>query len=187
VKVIFLDFDGVLNSSRFYAVRPSHEFKLDRVAVSRVNELLERTGAKVVVSSVWRIGRSVEALQDVLEEYGFRGRVIGRTPQLRAAVRGEEIREWLTTHPNIDVTSFVIIDDDADMVDLSDRLVQTTHRYGITRRHVLVASRMLGEPIVKKDWFPVTDPDFDAPDGAVVDGFVRVGDKWVRVKRRARG
>lgn len=183
MKLVFLDFDGVLNSSRFYTVRPSHEFRLDRAAVARVNELLDRTGAKVVVSSVWRIGRSIEALQAVLEEYGFRGRVIGRTPRLRAAIRGEEIREWLVTHPKVDVTSFVIIDDDADMVDLSDRLVQTTHRYGITRRHVVAAVRMLEQPIVKKDWFPVTDPEFDAPDGAVVDGFVRSGDRWVRVKR----
>jgi hypothetical protein len=26
--------------------------------------------------------------------------------------------------------------------------------------------------------FPVTDDELDAPDGAVVDGFVRVGDSW---------
>lgn len=29
--------------------------------------------------------------------------------------------------------------------------------------------------------FPVTDPDLDAPDGAVVDGHVRILDRWVRV------
>jgi len=175
-----------LNSARFYVARPSHEFRLDRVAVERVNRLLERTGAKVVVSSVWRIGRSIEALQAVLEEYGFRGKVIGRTPQLRAAVRGEEIREWLVTHPSFEVESFVIIDDDADMVDLSDRPVQTSHRFGICNRHVRDAVELLEQPIRKKDWFPVTDPEADAPDGAVVDGFVRVGDRWQKVKRRAR-
>lgn len=27
--------------------------------------------------------------------------------------------------------------------------------------------------------FPVTDPELDAPDGAVVDGFERVGNRWV--------
>lgn len=31
--------------------------------------------------------------------------------------------------------------------------------------------------------FPVTDPDLDAPDGAVVDGFQRSGDRWVATKR----
>lgn len=29
--------------------------------------------------------------------------------------------------------------------------------------------------------FPVTDPDEDAPDGAVVDGWKRVGSEWVRL------
>ncbi len=29
--------------------------------------------------------------------------------------------------------------------------------------------------------FPVTDPHLDAPDGAVVDGHVRILDRWVRV------
>jgi integrase len=28
--------------------------------------------------------------------------------------------------------------------------------------------------------FPVTDPELDAPDGAVVDGYERVGDQWVQ-------
>jgi hypothetical protein len=31
-------------------------------------------------------------------------------------------------------------------------------------------------------WFPVTDPDIDAPDGAVVDGYERHGDRWVKVR-----
>lgn len=30
----------------------------------------------------------------------------------------------------------------------------------------------------KRKSFPVTDPELDAPDGAVVDGFERVGDRW---------
>jgi len=157
--VLFLDFDGVLNSRRFYVARPSHEFKLDPVAVERVNRLLERTGAKVVVSSVWRIGRSIEALQAVLEEYGFRGKVIGRTPRLRAAVRGEEIREWLVMHPSFNVESFVIIDDDSDMVDLSDRLVQTTHRFGICDRHVRDAVKLFDVPIRGEQWLRM----FQAP------------------------
>lgn len=31
--------------------------------------------------------------------------------------------------------------------------------------------------------FPVTDPDLDAPDGAIVDGFERSGDRWRPVRR----
>lgn len=36
----------------------------------------------------------------------------------------------------------------------------------------------------KRKTFDVTDPDFDAPDGAVVDGYERVGDRWVPVTAR---
>lgn len=32
--------------------------------------------------------------------------------------------------------------------------------------------------VVERKPFPVTDPELDAPDGAVVDGFERVGDTW---------
>ena len=34
-------------------------------------------------------------------------------------------------------------------------------------------------------WFRVTDPDMDAPDGAVVDGYERIGDRWVRISAKA--
>lgn len=34
--------------------------------------------------------------------------------------------------------------------------------------------------------FPVTDPDLDAPDGAEVDGYQRVGNEWVLMKRDER-
>jgi hypothetical protein len=35
-----------------------------------------------------------------------------------------------------------------------------------------------------RDPIPVTDPDLDAPDGAVVDGFRRSGDTWLPVPHR---
>lgn len=35
--------------------------------------------------------------------------------------------------------------------------------------------------IATRDSFPVTDDLMDAPDGAVVDGYKRVGDQWERV------
>jgi hypothetical protein len=36
-------------------------------------------------------------------------------------------------------------------------------------------------------FLPVTDPDRDAPDGAVVDGYERRGDRWVRVDSEGTG
>lgn len=181
LRIVFLDFDGVLNSTRFYKHRPSHEFKLDRVAVRRLNRLLDASGAKVVVSSTWRMGRSIVELQRVLDSYGFTGEVIGRTKVL-STYRGYEIRQWMVdTRLAIDIESFVILDDDSDMVDLLDRLVQTTHMHGLCDRHVREALELLETPVRQRDWFPVTDPELDAPDGAIVDGYQRVGSIWKRI------
>jgi hypothetical protein len=32
---------------------------------------------------------------------------------------------------------------------------------------------------------PVTDPDLDAPDGAIVEGYVRSGDVWLPVEEKS--
>lgn len=50
MKVIFLDFDGVLNSTRFMMENPQRGLcGLDKVAVARLNRLCAETGAYVVV------------------------------------------------------------------------------------------------------------------------------------------
>jgi len=41
----------------------------------------------------------------------------------------------------------------------------------------------LHQPVIDPDAppaFPVTDPNLDAPDGAIVDGYERVGDTWYK-------
>jgi hypothetical protein len=185
MKIVFLDFDGVLNSRRFYLERPSSEFKLDSVAVDRLNRLIQCSGANVVVSSTWRLGRSIRELQKVLGSYGFEGKVIGRTPQLNNCYRGFEIREWVADHPDVDLESFVILDDDADMVDLALRQVQTNHNFGLCGRHVRDAIDVLSVPIRRTDWFPSVSAA-DAVPGVMVDGFLREGGVWRRVKRMPR-
>lgn len=40
------------------------------------------------------------------------------------------------------------------------------------------AATLVEEEPERRRAFPVTDPDLDAPDGAVVDGYERVGDTW---------
>ncbi len=138
--IIFLDVDGVLNSCRWFRVRgkpttkgPLGVHDLDPHAVRRLNRIIDRTGARVVVSSVWRLTRSVAQLQEVLEARGFRGNVVGKTPQF-GRFRGHEIQAWLFDHPEIG--RFVIIDDDCDMAHLMPRLVCTHFRVGLTNTHV---------------------------------------------------
>lgn len=118
MRIIFLDFDGVLNSHEFIARVPPNGgvVGLDPIACERLVDLVERTEARVVVSSTWRHNRDRRQLSDLL---GFN--VLGRTPRwlhktpggiYAAESRGQEIQAWLDAADDYgrEVESFVIID-----------------------------------------------------------------------------
>lgn len=157
MKIIFLDFDGVLNSEMWYKSRfneldrtqetgnyPYYEF--DPSLINNLNQIIEKTEAKVVVSSTWRIGRSVEDLQNLLNRIGFKGEIIDTTPHFHAKgednegnrigytiPRGCEIDWWLKERGKFQritwsverqneylekalVKNYIILDDDSDML-----------------------------------------------------------------------
>lgn len=142
MKVIFLDIDGVLNTPPLAALREDAALCPERVA--RLEELCARTGAVLVLSSTWRRLYGLSDIRGWLVEKGLsRGRLIDRTPVLPGRYRGEEIAAWLeSVGPR--VKTFVILDDDADMADLGDRLVQTTTQDGLQDAHVERAAELLG-------------------------------------------
>ena len=57
-----------------------------------LNELIKKTGAKVVITSTWRLSRSVEELQRVLDYKGFEGEVIAKTPYFHAVLSGVSVQ-----------------------------------------------------------------------------------------------
>jgi len=171
MKIIFLDFDGVLNSAPFLEregwfegplTQREHKFMcehassnvdfsdlrmIDRTKVMLLNQIIERTIAQVVISSSWRLGRDVNDLIDALKFHGFVGEVIGMTPELSHAIRGEEIDSWMYDQmllPDKDIT-FVILDDDNDMGTLRGNLVKTSMKYGLTPYDVERAIMMLNK------------------------------------------
>lgn len=82
MKIIFLDIDGVLNTWSFIAKLPSsasYQDAIARDAVSRLNRVIETTGAKVVISSSWRRMHTPADMQELLDGQGFKGEVIDRT------------------------------------------------------------------------------------------------------------
>ncbi len=138
MRVIFLDFDGVLNTPAYldevgYDGPVAASGQIDTRAVDELNCLVALTGAKVVVSSTWRKYYSVEGLQQLLESRGFRGEIIGKTLELWC-YRGAEIRDWLYEHPEVE--QFVILDDDNDMEKLARKMVQTDPEKGLTEADV---------------------------------------------------
>lgn len=162
MKVIFLDVDGVLNSENDLRVfREKNNItgtilyaEVEDRPLKLLKELVEKSGAKIVVSSSWRIGceRSgresifgaslYEKLVRRLRDYGME--VYDITPSLSGnAQRGDEIREWLQTCES-DIDSFVILDDDADMCEfVGTNLVQTTYKHGLTEDAITKALQVL--------------------------------------------
>jgi hypothetical protein len=158
MKIIFLDIDGVLNSQLWYVKTKGSRKRddLDTEAIGFLNNLIEKTGAKVVVSSTWRHSYTEDQLQDILDRNGFKGEVIGTTLDLRRGthgdciLRGNEILAWMKDHPAelgcayYDYKDYVILDDDSDMLFWQkDNFVQTDPYVGITPRIVFKARKIL--------------------------------------------
>lgn len=154
MRVIFLDFDGVLNSVRWHVARREsgadmHEGRgarpcLDPEAVKVLNGIVgSYHDAVVVVTSTWRIGTPRAKLAGWLRDAGFTGIVFGATPRFPGQPRGKEIQDWLdffAQHPSRrlgPVTHFVILDDDTDMLDLYPKLVHIDDEAGLTDKYLL--------------------------------------------------
>jgi len=139
--IVFLDIDGVLNNEALLKNNGGID-ALDAESLKLVQELLEETGANVVITSVWRLGHSLYWIQTMFKNLGFQypERVIGATLNLPGDVRGKEIKLWLAQVP---VDGFVILDDDSDMDGLEDHLVKTSFKTGLTRKHIEKAKKLL--------------------------------------------
>lgn len=151
-KVIFLDIDGVLNSYTYYEKLSTNEMladSLDRDCVQRLSHIVKATGAKLVLSSSWRVGwdkdpgqcdEACTELSHILSEYNME--IFDKTPFLGS--RGKEIRRWLLFHP---FTRYVILDDadiDWKKYQLQKNLVKTDFDNGALQdEHVRRAIEIL--------------------------------------------
>lgn len=130
----FFDIDGVLNYTQWYYSdrNPGNlygqEGDIDPECVARILKVCEVTGAKIVLSSDWRIDKGAIPR---LERAGFpKGLICDQTPELIWTCfnnvdsydysRGKEINLWLNAHQ--DTYDYVIIDDREDFTDEQKRL-----------------------------------------------------------------
>mmetsp|Transcript_22734 Transcript_22734/g.42691 ORF Transcript_22734/g.42691 Transcript_22734/m.42691 type:complete len:204 (-) Transcript_22734:283-894(-) len=109
-KIIFLDVDGVLATSRcaLYDVTEEDavfcngdDHPLERRCIAELGRVVKATGAQIVVSSTWRVPSCQEMfahLLDSLEKVGgmdTKTTVAGKTPELSLG-RGFEIAKWIS-------------------------------------------------------------------------------------------
>lgn len=150
MKIIFLDIDGVLvtrGSIIESARKKAFPHLFDPIAVRNLNELVRRSGAHLVLSSVWRRLWKENEFAAHAKGQGVEVEIRGRTPFHPDGERGDEIGSWLSKNP---VESFVILDDDRDMGEHLPRLVQTSMSTGLMQQHVEDALFILGVPHVQK-------------------------------------
>ncbi len=148
-KVVFLDFDFVLNNELTLREHGT-DAVFDPESVAALNELLRHSGALLVISSGWRVRRPLKQLADLLEAAGvLPGRVVGNTPWLDCE-RGLEIDAWLKGAP-FPVASFVILDDMADMAMHAERLVRTAEIFGLRLGHAYAALEVLARPWIGRE------------------------------------
>jgi len=153
MKILFLDFDGVINSSSW--IRQVHEKRsnddwsfmsrnheeFDPSLVQMICDLVNETQATVVVSSSWRILHTLEEINEFLIDAGWSVDLpIDITPRTARGFRGDEVEMWLKEHP--EVLAHVIIDDDGDFHP-HQPLVQTHWDTGVEKCHIDRAKAIL--------------------------------------------
>lgn len=87
LSIIFLDFQGVMSSAE-------HPGTVNDYHVGYLNQLIESTNAKIVVTSSHRLS-GMKSVQKDLKNSGCIGEVIGITPHKPGRDRGFEIELWL--------------------------------------------------------------------------------------------
>lgn len=123
-KIIFLDFDGVLNTEYYQGLlqfqgkqwQDQYGAFFDPRAVRQLKRVIDTTDADIVVESSWKY-LGLEAMQELWRVRNLPGRVIDITPSLTDnASKGEEIAAWLSEYATPD-TRYVIIDDEYVVLD----------------------------------------------------------------------
>jgi len=143
MKVIFLDFDGVIT------IPP--KWHLEANKIKWIKKIVDETDAKIVVSSSWRM----ESVEETIDKMIGRPKRCPRNRMLYwlidnlydvthtyKGLRGQEIKDWLNEQN--DIENYVIIDDDGDFLDEQlYHFVQTNYEDGITETEAIRAIKVL--------------------------------------------
>ena len=152
--VIFLDFDGVLNTEQYQA-RLAVEGKpnkdawgplFDPRAVENLRLIIDNTDAAIVIFSSWRYAHRLGSLRMMWEVRELPGEIIGTIPCGATYIsRGEDIECWLDKYGRPD---YVIIDDLDDFFPAQhDSFIETNPIVGITDADAQKAIEILNSKV----------------------------------------
>lgn len=170
MKVVFLDIDGVLNTSNtfervYYSFKNNgkKELEIDSFRLEYLKQIIDKTDAKIVLSSTWRrffkkldnkilpTNEKGKLFYEMLNSYGIQ---IYDILSFESDMNREGlIIDWLSKN---EVDSFIIIDDEPNLFDeLLDRLIKTSmvednkiltnmdYCIGLCEYHIELAKEML--------------------------------------------
>ncbi len=153
---LFLDLDGVLHTENYdeLLMRRGEDPRdrlgplFDPEAVARLADIVDATGAQIVITSSWRY-MGQELMEEIWQVRHLPGKIVDCTPLLSAnnisaliddseeliraysEIRGWEIHAYLLEHP--DLKRYVILDDETCMRPyMQSRFVAIDSRRGIT-------------------------------------------------------
>ncbi len=121
MHLIFLDVDGVLNND-YTLDRCGQYIGIDDKYVANLRKIVDSIeDCRIILSSTWRLGLTrrkeqleghVDYLNNKLAKQGLE--IYDVTPDLGwyHKCRGEEIHRWLEEHRDLDIESWVVLDDE---------------------------------------------------------------------------
>lgn len=109
MKVIFLDVDGVLNHCKCFQEQGTR-MAIDGSCIRCLKEIVDATGAKLVVSSTWRMyPNNLDLLKIRLREFNME--VADCTPlEWVGSSRSAEIEDWIDDNM-VEGDTFLVFDD----------------------------------------------------------------------------
>ena len=152
MKYLFLDFDGVLNTSN-----DKDPSALNKKHLEVLNTVVEEHDPNIVISSTWRCFYPLYVLKEILVTHGFKypDKVVDTTPDLSIregsrivstyGTRGREVGEWIQNNIGIQSESenpisysICILDDmePGQFGGLKKYLVMTSMSSGLHTGHI---------------------------------------------------
>ena len=162
MKVVFCDFDGVLNCATSKSRVPSPEepniwyVGIDSDKMRNLVKIVQETDAKIVLTTTWREHYVIGAYKqmDPVGKYMnnkfrmFGLKIYDKIIEGKRFDRGKGVKSWLNEHP--EVTDFVILDDEdmgyfwVDYERYEPRFVKTLwDGHGLTENCANAAIRIL--------------------------------------------